>query len=138
MGRYISEGILSYHSRGAMTGDGVNSVLHMLYADGLSLTTNDPGKIQVLLNGLRACAMRKGLTVNTSKSGVVHLIDKSCSSLPTSMYRNVGLPKKDQFRYLDRLVDKQMNLQLEVADWRSWAYTDGSCQVQNGKTVIGA
>eukprot|EP00983_Pelagomonas_calceolata_P003847 124465-Pelagomonas_calceolata.AAC.1 len=30
------------------------------------------------------------------------------------------------------------NLQLKIANWRSWAYTDGSCQVQNGKTVIGA
>eukprot|EP00983_Pelagomonas_calceolata_P068627 1150006-Pelagomonas_calceolata.AAC.3 len=30
------------------------------------------------------------------------------------------------------------NLQLKVANWRSWAYTDGSCQVQNDKTVIGA
>eukprot|EP00983_Pelagomonas_calceolata_P039415 1137176-Pelagomonas_calceolata.AAC.1 len=26
------------------------------------------------------------------------------------------------------------NLQLTMANWRSWAYTDGSCQVQNGKT----
>eukprot|EP00983_Pelagomonas_calceolata_P062489 1147328-Pelagomonas_calceolata.AAC.1 len=30
------------------------------------------------------------------------------------------------------------NLQLKIAAWRSWAYTDGSCQVQTGKTVIGA
>eukprot|EP00983_Pelagomonas_calceolata_P041705 1138184-Pelagomonas_calceolata.AAC.2 len=34
------------------------------------------------------------------------------------------------------------NLQLKVIDWKSWAYTcactDGSCQVQDGKTVIGA
>eukprot|EP00983_Pelagomonas_calceolata_P034483 1080554-Pelagomonas_calceolata.AAC.1 len=30
------------------------------------------------------------------------------------------------------------NLQLKIADWKSLAYTDGSCQVQNGKTVIGA
>eukprot|EP00983_Pelagomonas_calceolata_P051042 1142237-Pelagomonas_calceolata.AAC.2 len=30
------------------------------------------------------------------------------------------------------------NLQLKIADWRSWTYTDGSCQVQNGKIVIGA
>eukprot|EP00983_Pelagomonas_calceolata_P007310 238458-Pelagomonas_calceolata.AAC.1 len=29
-------------------------------------------------------------------------------------------------------------LQFKVADWRSWAYTDGRCQVQNSKTVIGA
>eukprot|EP00983_Pelagomonas_calceolata_P027934 876182-Pelagomonas_calceolata.AAC.2 len=30
------------------------------------------------------------------------------------------------------------NLQLKVAVWKSWAYTNGSCQVQNNKTVIGA
>eukprot|EP00983_Pelagomonas_calceolata_P054672 1143803-Pelagomonas_calceolata.AAC.1 len=30
------------------------------------------------------------------------------------------------------------NLQLKVAGWKSWAYTDDSCQVQDGKTVIGA
>eukprot|EP00983_Pelagomonas_calceolata_P046206 1140059-Pelagomonas_calceolata.AAC.2 len=29
-------------------------------------------------------------------------------------------------------------LQLKVVDWKSWAYTDGSCRVQDGKTVIGA
>eukprot|EP00983_Pelagomonas_calceolata_P120102 1160674-Pelagomonas_calceolata.AAC.3 len=30
------------------------------------------------------------------------------------------------------------NLQLKVADWKSWTYSDGSCQIQDGKTVIGA
>eukprot|EP00983_Pelagomonas_calceolata_P050929 1142193-Pelagomonas_calceolata.AAC.2 len=30
------------------------------------------------------------------------------------------------------------NLRLKVAGWKPWAYTDGSCQVQDGKTVIGA
>eukprot|EP00983_Pelagomonas_calceolata_P067077 1149344-Pelagomonas_calceolata.AAC.2 len=25
-----------------------------------------------------------------------------------------------------------------LADWKSWAYTDGSCQIQDGRTVIGA
>eukprot|EP00983_Pelagomonas_calceolata_P007110 231931-Pelagomonas_calceolata.AAC.1 len=30
------------------------------------------------------------------------------------------------------------NFQLKVADWKSWAYTDDSCQVQDGMTVIGA
>eukprot|EP00983_Pelagomonas_calceolata_P075783 1153151-Pelagomonas_calceolata.AAC.1 len=59
----ISEGI-----RGAVTGDGVNGVSYMLYADDLSLTTNDPGEMQVMLKILRAYAMRKGLTVNASKS----------------------------------------------------------------------
>eukprot|EP00983_Pelagomonas_calceolata_P024556 773758-Pelagomonas_calceolata.AAC.1 len=43
MGRDISEGIsLIGDLRGAVTGDGVNGISYMLYADGLSLTTNDP------------------------------------------------------------------------------------------------
>eukprot|EP00983_Pelagomonas_calceolata_P076344 1153384-Pelagomonas_calceolata.AAC.4 len=45
MGRDISEGL-----RGAVTGDGVIGVSYKLYADDLSLTTNDPVEIQVLLN----------------------------------------------------------------------------------------
>eukprot|EP00983_Pelagomonas_calceolata_P007688 249677-Pelagomonas_calceolata.AAC.1 len=63
MGRDISEGI-----RGAVAGDGVNGVSYMQYADDLSVTTNDPGEMQFMLNRLRAYAKRKGLTVNTSKS----------------------------------------------------------------------
>ena len=39
MGRDISEGIIE----GAVTGDRVNCVSHMLYADDLGLTTNDLG-----------------------------------------------------------------------------------------------
>eukprot|EP00983_Pelagomonas_calceolata_P017216 539256-Pelagomonas_calceolata.AAC.1 len=30
------------------------------------------------------------------------------------------------------------DLRLKVADWKFWAYTGGSCQVQNGKAVIRA
>ena len=40
MGREISEGIIE----GAVTGDRVNCVSHMLYADDLGLTNNDPGE----------------------------------------------------------------------------------------------
>eukprot|EP00983_Pelagomonas_calceolata_P000287 9253-Pelagomonas_calceolata.AAC.1 len=49
------------------------------------------------IQGLRAYAWRKGLTVNTSKSEVMHLNSRSCSSLPTFMYGNVQMqlfPKK--------------------------------------------
>jgi len=46
----------------------------MLYADDLGLTTNDPGEMQTMLNKLRTYAEKKGLTVNTAKSEVVHLI----------------------------------------------------------------
>eukprot|EP00983_Pelagomonas_calceolata_P078541 1154293-Pelagomonas_calceolata.AAC.3 len=27
------------------------------------------------------------------------------------------------------------NLQLKFADWKFWAYTDGSCQAQDGKKL---
>eukprot|EP00983_Pelagomonas_calceolata_P036281 1133455-Pelagomonas_calceolata.AAC.1 len=27
---------------------------------------------------------------------------------------------------------------LKIPDWRTWAYTDGSCHIQNGKQEIGA
>eukprot|EP00983_Pelagomonas_calceolata_P009372 303471-Pelagomonas_calceolata.AAC.5 len=107
MGRDISEGI-----KGAMAGDGVNGFSFMVHADGLSLTTNDPGEMQVMLNSLRAYAIRKGLIINTSKSEVMHLNSRSCSSLPTSMYGNVALPPKYRFRYLGMLVDKHMNLKV--------------------------
>ena len=55
MGREISEGI-----KGAVTGDRVNCVSHMLYADDLGLTTNDPGEMQTMLNKLRKYAEKKG------------------------------------------------------------------------------
>jgi len=51
MGREISEGI-----EGAVTGDRVNCVSHMLYADDLGLTTNDPSEMQTMLNKLRTYA----------------------------------------------------------------------------------
>eukprot|EP00983_Pelagomonas_calceolata_P007912 258244-Pelagomonas_calceolata.AAC.1 len=44
MGRDISEGI-----RGAVIVDGVNGVSYMLYADDLSLTTDDPGRVLLCL-----------------------------------------------------------------------------------------
>ena len=63
MGREVSEGI-----EGAVTGDRVNCVSHMLHADDLGLTTNDPGEMQTMLNKLHTYAEKKGLTVNTAKS----------------------------------------------------------------------
>ena len=54
---------------------------NMLYADDLELTTNDPGEMQTMLNKLRTYAEKNELTVNTSKSEVVHYISKSVSPL---------------------------------------------------------
>ncbi len=57
---------------GAVTGLADVHVTHMLYADDLSLTANEPGQLQMMLYRLSAYALRKGLIVNTSKSEVVH------------------------------------------------------------------
>ncbi len=47
-------------------------VTRMLYANDLSLTANEPGQLQMMLDRLSAYPLRKGLSVNTSKSEVVH------------------------------------------------------------------
>eukprot|EP00983_Pelagomonas_calceolata_P057451 1145069-Pelagomonas_calceolata.AAC.1 len=67
---------------------------------------------QRLVKGLWAYAMRKELTVDTSKSEVMHLSSKSCPFLPTFMPGNVALPQKDQFRYFNMLVGKHKNLKV--------------------------
>ncbi len=59
--------------RGAVTGVADLRVTHMLYADDLSLSANEPDQLQMILDRLSAYALRKGLIVNTSKSEVVHL-----------------------------------------------------------------
>jgi hypothetical protein len=82
----------------------------MLYADDLGLTTNDPGEMQTMLNKLRTYAEKKGLTVNTAKSEVVHYISKSVSPLQNPFtYDGVVLPEKDRFKYLGMLLDRRMN-----------------------------
>jgi len=82
----------------------------MLYADDLGLTTNDPGELQTMLNKLRTYAEKKGLTVNTAKSEVVHFNSKSVSPLQNPFtYDGVVLPEKDRFKYLGMLLDRRMN-----------------------------
>ena len=108
MGREISEGI-----EGAVTGDRVNGVSHMMYADDLGLTTNDPGEMQKMLDRLRVYAQRKGLTVNTAKSEVVHFNCTPVSPLQNPFtYDGVVLPEKDRFKYLGMLLDKKMDLKV--------------------------
>ena len=56
---------------GAVTGTEGLRVTHMLYADDLTLTANDPVKLQKMLRRLESYAARKGLTVNVQKSYIV-------------------------------------------------------------------
>jgi len=62
--------------RGAVTGVADVRVTHMLYADDLSLTVNEPDQLQMMLDRLSAYALRKGLIVNTSKSEAVQKVIK--------------------------------------------------------------
>jgi hypothetical protein len=49
---------------GAVTGTEGLRVTHMLYADDLTLTANDPVQLQKMLRRRELYAARKGLTVN--------------------------------------------------------------------------
>jgi hypothetical protein len=57
-------------------------VTHMLYADDLTLTANDPVQLQKMLRRLESYAARKGLTVNVQKSYIVNF----------NAYRNSAAP----------------------------------------------
>ena len=56
---------------GAVTGTEELRVTHMLYADDLTLTANDPVQLQKMLRRLESYAARKGLTVNVQKSYII-------------------------------------------------------------------
>jgi hypothetical protein len=64
----IAEGV-----SGAITGTAGVHLSHMLYADDLTLlTNNEPRDMQITLSRLTVYARNKHLIVNTSKSEVVH------------------------------------------------------------------
>ena len=63
----IAEGV-----SGAITGTAGVHVSHMLYADDLTLLTNEPRDMQIMLSQLAVYARSKHLIVNTSKSEVGH------------------------------------------------------------------
>eukprot|EP00983_Pelagomonas_calceolata_P048526 1141078-Pelagomonas_calceolata.AAC.1 len=62
--------------QGAVTGAIDVRVMHMLYADDLCFTANDPTELQIMLDRLHGYAQRKGLITNVSESEVVHLNSK--------------------------------------------------------------
>jgi hypothetical protein len=56
----LAEGV-----QGAITGIPNFTVIHMLFADDLSVTSTDHNELQTMLNKLRVYAHKKSLTVNT-------------------------------------------------------------------------
>jgi len=97
-------------SMGAVTGTEGLRVTHMLYADDLTLTANDPVKLQKMLRRLESYAARKGLTVNVQKSYIVYFNAYRNSAIPVFRLYNQELEERDSFTYLETLVDKHMNL----------------------------
>ncbi len=82
---------------------------HMLYADDLSLTVNEPGQLQMMLDRLSAYALRKGLIVNTSKSEVVHF-NSRCTRVPVFTLGGLQLANKDSLKYLGTVFTEMHNM----------------------------
>jgi len=82
----------------------------MLYADDLSLTANEPGQLQMMLDRLSACALRKGLIfVDTSKSEVVHFNSRR-TRVPVFTLGGSQFANKDSFKYLGMIFTKTHNM----------------------------
>jgi hypothetical protein len=95
---------------GAVTGTEGLRVTHMLYADDLTLTANDPVQLQKMLRRLESYAARKGFTVNVQKSYIVNFNAYRNSAVPVFRLYNQELEERDYFTYLGMLFDKHMNL----------------------------
>jgi hypothetical protein len=95
---------------GAVTGTEGLRVTHMLYADDLTLTANDPVQLQKMLRRLELYAARKGLTVNVRKSYIVNFYAYRNSAVPVFRLQNQELKERDPLTYLELLIDKRMNL----------------------------
>jgi hypothetical protein len=91
---------------GAVTGTEGLRVTHMLYADDLTLTANDPVQLQEMLRRLESYAARKGLAVNVLKSYIANFIAYRNSAVPVFRLYNQGLEERESFTYLGMLFDK--------------------------------
>jgi len=80
---------------GAVTGTERLRVTHMLYADDLTLTANDPVQLQKMLRRLESYATRKGLTVNVQKSYTVSFNAYQNSAVPVFRLYNQELEERD-------------------------------------------
>ena len=95
---------------GAVTGTEGLRVTHMLYAEDLTLTANDPVQLQKMLRRLETYAARKGLTVNVQISYIVNFNAYRNSAVPVFRLYNQELEERDFFTYLGMLFDKHMDL----------------------------
>jgi len=81
----------------------------MLYADDLTLLTNEPRDMQIMLSRLAVYARNKHLIVNTSKSEVVHF-NSAGGNVPVFDVGGATLHHKDSFRYLGMVFYRTLNM----------------------------
>ena len=95
-------------AEGAITGIAGVHVSHMLYVDNLTLLTNEPRDMQIMLSRLAVFARNKHLIVNTSNSVVVHF--NSVGFEPVFDVGGATLQHKDSFRYLGMVYYRTLNM----------------------------
>jgi len=95
---YINDiGTIAEGVQGAVTGSEDVRVMHMLYADDLTLLANAPDATQTMLNRLVVYARSKHLTIKTAKLEVVHFNSKRGAQVPTFMSAGAALKCSDSF-----------------------------------------
>jgi len=82
---------------------------HMLYADDLTLLTNEPRDMQIMLSRLAVYVRNKHLIVNTSKSEVVHF-NSAGEIVPVFDVGGATLHHKESFGYLGMLFYRTLNM----------------------------
>jgi exonuclease III len=100
----IAEGV-----KGAVTGTEDFCVTHMLYADDLTLLSNEASSLQTMLSRLDVYARKKHLIINTAKSEVVHF-NSLGSNLPVFKIGSDTLAHKDSFKYLGMMFYRTLNM----------------------------
>mmetsp|Transcript_26797 Transcript_26797/g.72348 ORF Transcript_26797/g.72348 Transcript_26797/m.72348 type:complete len:767 (-) Transcript_26797:740-3040(-) len=107
---YINDvDLIAEDVRGAVTGTENVCVTHMLYADDLTLLSNEPGALQTMLSRLTVYARKKHLVINTLKSEVVHFNSKGIN-LPVFTIGSDTLAHKDSFKYLGMMFYRTLNM----------------------------
>ena len=100
----IAEGV-----SGAITGTAGVHVSHMLYADDLTLLTNEPHDMQIILSRLAVYARNKHLIINTSKSNVVHF-NSAGEQVPVFDVGGATLHHGDSLRFLGMVFYRTLNM----------------------------
>eukprot|EP00983_Pelagomonas_calceolata_P091024 1157492-Pelagomonas_calceolata.AAC.2 len=102
--------------RGAVTCSEDVCITHNLFADDLTLLSNEAGALQNMLCRLNVCARKKHLIINTAKSEVVHFNAKG-STFPVFTIGNDTLAHKVSFKHLGMIFHRTFKLSLNMAKW---------------------